>query len=91
MASLRVPDLKGCGLRAVPAFVDELESLETLELSCNEEAIHDTLDVLTKGVPAPALREAATQRVQHPGSNAHLEAFHEGEAALSRKKTRTPK
>jgi Leucine-rich repeat (LRR) protein len=33
MKSLRALGLAGCGLRAVPAFVGELESLERLELS----------------------------------------------------------
>jgi len=56
MESLRVLYLHECGLRAVPAFVGELKSLEILDLSYNDFQIDTaTLDFLIKG--CPRLRE----------------------------------
>ena len=59
MGSLQVLALSYCGLRAVPAFVGELQSLERLELSYNRQ-IYATLDILIKG--CPRLRDVRLSR-----------------------------
>ena len=48
MKSLRVIKLAGRGLRTVPAFVVELESLEILDLSDNDVQISAKLDFMIK-------------------------------------------
>ena len=58
MKSLRFLDLKFCGLRAVPASIGELESLEDLDLSSYYSAqIYAPLDFLIQG--CPRLREVS--------------------------------
>ena len=77
--SLRDLNLRYCGLRAVPAFVGELESLESLDLSLNELQIDaTTLDFLIER--CPRLRVVKLQKRFRaapwtPESRAHLEAF----------------
>ena len=52
MKSLRYLSIADCGLRAVPAFVGELRSLETLHLVYNDDLQLDaTLDLLVEGCP----------------------------------------
>ena len=78
MKSLRVLILSHCGLRTVPAFVGELESLELLDLSYNDVQIDATLDSLIKG--CPRLREVWLCSGLHsatwtPATRAQLEVF----------------
>ena len=73
MKSLRVLNLTCCGLRTIPAFVGELESLEFLDLSGNDVQIYSTLDFLIESFPC--LREVWLSRMRRtPESLAHLEA-----------------
>ena len=55
LKSLRELDLSSCGLRAVPAFVGELESLEVLSLYSNNVQIDAPFDFVIEG--CPRLRE----------------------------------
>ena len=78
MKSLRVLDLSFCCLRAVPAFVGELESLEIFYLCDNDHLqIHAPLDFLVEG--CPRLREVilckSRNRVWDPASLERVEAF----------------
>ena len=73
MRFLRELNLGNCALRAVPAFVSELESLEVLDLSDNDPQICATLDFLLMG--CPRLRELRLDWPKTPESRAHLEAF----------------
>ena len=74
MKSLRVLNLSSCYLRAVPAFVGELESLEVLNLAWSDFEIDaTTLEFLISG--CPRLREAKLDKPKTPESRAHLEAF----------------
>ena len=73
MKSLRFLDLSYCFLRAVPAFVVELESLEILDLIFNNVQIFATLDFLIEGYPR--LREVRLDRPYTPESRAYLQAF----------------
>ena len=76
--SLRVLALSDCGLRTIPAFVGELESLVVLDLFGDDFQINSPLDFLIKG--CPRLRELKLYKEQGtapwtPESRAHLEAF----------------
>ena len=52
MKSLRELDLRYCGLRAVPAFIGELESLEVLHLAWNDDLeIGSPFHLLIEGCP----------------------------------------
>jgi hypothetical protein len=78
LKSLRVLNLRCCGLRSLPAFIGELRSLEMLDLSFNDFQIDDTIDVLIKG--CPLLREIGLYKGLRtvpwaPESRAHLEVF----------------
>ena len=74
MGSLQVLALSYCGLRAVPAFVGELQSLERLDLSYNDQQIFATLDILIED--CPRLRDVWLYTAAYsPESQAHLEAF----------------
>ena len=80
MKSLRELNLSFCRrLSTVPAFVGELESLESLDLSWNRELQIDApLDFLIKG--CPRLRNVRMYKgggaySWTPQSLAHLEAF----------------
>ena len=79
LRSLRDLNLSFCRLRAVPAFVGELEALEVLDLSGNDGLQFTApLDYLVTG--CPRLREVrlGKGRVRDPwtpGSRTHLAAF----------------
>ena len=75
MKSLRLLALAFCGLRAVPAFVGGLESLEILGLSSELQVDAATFDVPIEG--CPRLRRAKLYKSEPwtPESLAHLEAF----------------
>ena len=78
MQSLQYLNLFCCGLRAVPAFVGELKSLESLLLSRNDEQIFATLDFLVKA--SPRLRKVFLTKRSNmapwtPETLAHIEAF----------------
>ena len=78
LKSLRVLNLRCCGLRTFPAFVGELGSLEMLDLSFNDFQLDDAIDVLIKG--CPLLRELGLYKGLRtvpwtPESKAHLEVF----------------
>ena len=77
MKSLRALGLAGCGLRTVPAFVGELQSLERLELSYNRQ-IYATLDILIKDyhrLREVRLGSGLVPAPWTPETLAHLEAF----------------
>ena len=75
MKSLRLLALAFCGLRAVPAFVGGLQSLERLGLSSELQVDTATFDVPIEG--CPRLRRAKLYKSEPwtPESLAHLEAF----------------
>ena len=78
MKSLRELSLSSCGLRTVPAFVGELESLEVLDLTENDVQIYTSLDFLVEG--CPRLRKVRVSKEPHSAcwtreSLAHLDAF----------------
>jgi len=76
MKSLRVLDLSHCGLRTVPAFVGELQSVERRILFDNDEQICATLDILIEGCPClRQVRLSDRYSSWTPESRAHLEAF----------------
>ena len=73
MRSLRDLRLSRCGLRTVPAFVGELESLEILDLSSNDFLIDAPLDFLVEG--CPGLSYVNLGEPNNPESRAHGIAF----------------
>jgi len=76
MKSLRELCLARCGLRAFPASVGELESLEVLNLSYNSKLQIDApLDFLIEGCPRLRWVSCSGGRGRTPEARAHLEAF----------------
>ena len=79
MKSLQFLNLGCCGLRTVPAFVGELESLEVIDLSYNYAQITATLDnFVIDG--CPRLRKVVLHKKSYTGpwapeALAHIEAF----------------
>ena len=80
LRSLRIVNLVGCAFETVPAFLGELQSLELLDLSSNDDLqIVVPLDFLVEG--CPRLREVNLRKGRAPWSpwtpesRAHLEAF----------------
>ena len=66
----------GCGLRTVPAFVGEQESLETLDLSHNEDLqIDASLDFLIEKFPRLRSVDLCNLSEWTRKSRAHLRAF----------------
>ena len=90
MDSLRVLYLHECGLRAVPAFVGELKSLEILDLSYNDFQIDTaTLDFLIKGCPRLGDVRLPKETDRHVGIGNRWRASKSLKRSCSRK-TRTP-
>ena len=56
LESLHFLNLGACGLRAVPAFVGGLESLEIPNLSCSFNELSTTLDILIRGAARACTR-----------------------------------
>ena len=78
MKSLQELCLADCGLGAVPAFVGELNSLEFLDLSFNDDLQLETLDLLIEGCPSLQLVKLGRSPTADPWTEEsldHIEAF----------------